>query len=159
MGWGMFALGVFLGVVITMIILMLTDAAYADEMTVICNPDSYVNIRETPKMSGTYAGRLELGDTVETDGKRKNGFLHVINVSNEAGEGWVYAAYLTDQELWIEETGATVIRSNVRLRKTPGGEVIRMLKKGERLTVLAWAGLWAVTDKGFVQIEFLECDH
>ena len=161
-GWGMFALGAFFGAVIVMIVVLFTSPAYAEDLTerrVICSPNGWVNIREKPKLSSAESGRLYLGDTVTTDGRKQNGFLHIVDVGTEAGEGWVFAAYMTDDELWIDETGATVARKNVRLRKAPGGEVIRMLRKGERLTVYAWTGLWAVTDKGFVQIEFLECDH
>lgn len=158
MAAGIATIGIFLGVCIACTVLLIATAE-AEEMRVICRPDSYVNVRESPGRTGREAGRLYLGDLVETDGKRSQGWIHITDVGTEAGDGWINADYLTADTLRIDETGATVSRNRVALRKAPDGKLIRWLKKGERLTVYAWSGLWAVTDRGWVMIEYLECDH
>ena len=54
-------------------------AGYASEVEyyVICNPKSYVCVRETPKKNGSEAGRFDCGDYVISDGIEKNGYMHI----------------------------------------------------------------------------------
>lgn len=127
------------------------------ERWVICQPDSYLTIREKPRKNGKIAGQLYLGDRIETDGKTKNGWLHIINASTEAGDGWVYARYVVDDEPMVVTGRAWVLEGGrVAVRRYPGGKRIRWLKPGQEVTVYAWTAEWCVTNRGFVDSDFLE---
>lgn len=140
-------------------ILLLESAALAEdgEMWVVCGPESWVNIRERANRHSPEAGQLYLGDRVKTDGIRRNGFVHIVDASNESGEGWVNAGYLIADEPQMETDRALIIgKSRVAVRKTPGGERIRWAQPGEELTVYAWCNEWSVTSAGFVMTKYLE---
>ena len=83
---------------------------------IMCQPDSYVNIRETPGNRGAVIGYLELGDSVETDGQNRNGYTHIIHASTESGEGWVASGYLVQDRpqietvtAWVDAAGAILV--------------------------------------------------
>lgn len=159
-GWGMFALGTFLGIVITIIVLMLTNAAYAeDELTypcwVICQPDDYVNIRAGANRHAEVTGWATSGMRFETDWREKNGFLHLVGVT-EYGEGWISEGYVvfTDPQTVNREMVITG-GGRVAARKAIEGARRKWLKPGETVTVYRISDEWAVTSAGFVQSRFL----
>ena len=125
-----------------------------DPVWVLCQPDSYVNIRERPNKQSARAGYAECGDRFLTDGKIRNGFLHVY-ASVEAGEGWIKTGYL----VWTEpekvfETRRIESDGRVNARRTIGGERRCWLKSGEEIKVY-WMADWAVTNRGFVKTEYI----
>lgn len=135
-------------------------AENAGERWVICQPEEkdggYVSVREKAKKNSAEIGQLYLGSRVETDGKTKNGYLHIVNASTETGDGWVYAKYIVADEPVIETRQARVIGGGrVQLRACPGGKRIKWLRPGDRLTVYAWTNEWCVTDRGYVDSEYL----
>ena len=97
---GVFVLGVFLGVALACVAYIGSASAETvpEERWAICQPDSYLNIREKPKKTANIGGWLYLGDRVETDGKMQNGYLHIVNASTESGDGWVAARYLMEDK-------------------------------------------------------------
>lgn len=121
---------------------------------ILCQPDSYVNVRARPTSRSEETGYLECGDSVETDGRKKNGFLHVFP-STEAGEGWISIGYIIYEEperVWKEMM--VVAKGRVNARKTVGGKR-RVWVKPETIVMVYWMGDWAVTNKGFIKSEFL----
>ena len=64
---------------------------------ILCNPETPVNVRKSPKRGSEIIGRLDFGDWTETDGKERNGYVHVINITEE-GEGWIFAGYIVEDE-------------------------------------------------------------
>ena len=131
------------------------------ERWVICQPETkdggYVAIREKAKKSSAEIGQLYLGSRVETDGKKKNGFQHIINAGTESGEGWVCARYLVeDQPVIVEQRAKVTGKGRVALRQYPGGKRTKWLKPGDELTVYAWTAEWCVTDRGYVDSDYLE---
>lgn len=134
----------------------LTAVAEDRQVFIICNPESFVNVHRTPKMSSEKAGRLECGDDVLTDGKKKNGFLHVLNVT-EYGEGWVYMGYVVDEPV-IKRTcyGIVAASGRAKARRYINGKKNAWLDVGSEIKVLAYCESWAVTKKGFVDMNYLE---
>ena len=145
--------------VIVFTVAYVARAAETETRWIICQPDSFVNVRESPSRKGEKGGYLELGDAVETDGVKKNGYLHVIGIT-EAGEGWVKAAYAVSDKPVRETFQARIsAKGRVAVRETPGGKRTRWLHNGMTLTVYAYSEEWAVTHMGFVQMQYLEEDH
>lgn len=126
----------------------------------ICTPGDVVNIRGNPNTKQSPTGYLEPGDRVYLDFKKRNGYWHAVNLSTEAGEGWIHAGYLVFDEPIVMEQGATII-SNGRLaaRKYVNGKRTRWLKPGAHLTVLVWSDEWCLTNCGYVRTEFLKMDE
>lgn len=161
---GMIAIGIFIGVALAMLAMIYGPALAEEsgERWVLCRPESlsgsnYVNIREKPSTGSAEAGRLFLGDRVETDGKKKNGFLHIINIGTETGDGWVSCRYLVEGELIVETVEAVIVgKGRVAVRAYPGGKRIGWIQPGETVTVYAWGDEWTVTSRGYIQTEFVE---
>lgn len=127
-----------------------------DEYYIICQPDSFVYVRKTPKMTGEEIGRMELGDMVYFEGEKKNGFMH-ISASLET-DGWIYAGFLTS-ELTIRTEQRAVQRRKVACRRSIKGKRRKWLTEGDMVTVYAWSDEWAITDEGFIMTKFLEVEY
>ena len=135
-------------------LVMIAGAAGAETVWVMCQPDSRVNIRSRPSGRSEAVGYAECGDGFATDGKQKNGFVHVF-ASVEAGEGWISAGYLVWEQ--PEQVGRQMVisaKGRVNARKTIGGKRRCWVRPGDTVTVY-WAADWAVTNKGFIQTKYL----
>ena len=140
--------------------LLLVLPSYAEEEIdcwILCQPDSWVNARRSPNKRSEEIGRLECGDHIYTDGKTKNGFLHVF-VSFEYGEGWIHKGYVVYDEPYLPLFQDTQIISNgrVKARKTIKGQRRCWLKDGQKIKVYMVSEEWSVTNKGFVQTKFID---
>lgn len=123
---------------------------------IMCQPDSYVNIRETPGNRGAVIGYLELGDSVETDGQNRNGYTHIIHASTESGEGWVASGYLVQDRPQIETVTAWVdAAGRVACRRAIGGNRRKWLHHGDQLTLYASSAEWSITSEGFIRTEYV----
>ena len=158
-GWGMFALGAFFGVCVLLIVLMLTSPAYADGITyecwVMCQPGDYVNIRATASRHGEVTGWATSGMRFETDWEEKNGFLHLVGVT-EYGDGWISEGYVVfveprEMDRQMRITG----KGRVAARKTIDGDRRKWLQPGDTVTVYRISDEWAVTSAGFIRSEYL----
>ena len=130
------------------------------EYYVMCQPDSFVYLREFAKRQSDCVGYLELGDRVVSDGRRKNGFIHLVDVSNESGEGWVYSGFLVSGEIqrgttkaWVDSPG------RVACRRSANGTRRRWLRNGAEVLLYASGDEWSITDEGFIQTKYLIVEH
>lgn len=134
--------------------LAISAAAYAETVYILCQPDSFVNVRVFPKRGADVAGRLELGDTVETDGTTRNGFLRVYGF--EAGEAWVNAGFVSREPVTVETvTGEVISNGRVAARRAVNGTRRKWLYNGEKVTIYAFSDGWSITNRGFVQTRFI----
>ena len=131
------------------------ERAWGEDGWIMCQPDSYVNVRETPGKAGKVSGYLQLGDVIQTDGHR-NGYTHVTGIGTEDGEGWVASGYIvTDApqietvEAWIDADG------RVACRRAIGGNRRKWLHRGDALTLYASSAEWSVTSEGFVRTQYI----
>ena len=133
--------------------------AFADEYEVfiLCNPKTPVNVREKPKKGGAESGRLDFGDSVWTDGRKRNGYLHVIGIT-EAGEGWIFAGYaIDDQPEKLTGARANVAATGrVMSYRWINGKRNGWVDVGTEVTVYAISDEWAVTNKGYIRMKYLE---
>lgn len=128
------------------------------EYYVICNPKSYVCVRNEPKKGSDEAGRFDCGDYVISDGIEKNGYMHIPG--GFESDGWIYKGNLVADRPVIEKQTMR-INSNWKVicRRCVAGKKIRTLSNGDTVTVYAQSAEWAVTDKGYIRTEFLEVDE
>lgn len=155
---GMAAIGVFLGVAVFCVMVILWSPAYAEEADcwVMCNPGDYVNIRRSPDRHSEVCGWADSGMRLRTDWEEKHGFVHVIGVT-EYGEGWISASYVVYEEPRAMDTETVIAgRGRVAARKCIGGARKKWVKPGEAVTVYTVADGWAVTDHGWIRTEYLE---
>lgn len=135
------------------------STAFADEYKVfiICNPKTPVIVRKTPKKGAAETGRLDFGDDVLTDGRKKNGYLHIIGVT-EAGEGWIFAGNtVTDQPLKLTGARASIAATGrVMTYRWINGKRNGWVQVCEEVKVYAISEEWAVTNRGYIRTKYLE---
>ena len=126
------------------------------ECYAICNPESHIWIRRSPKKGSDEIGYLDCGDNFKTDGKTKNGFIHVIGMT-EYGEGWVHKGYVVyDKPEIVNCRGTVAATGRVKLQRYVGGKRIGYIKVCEDVKVFAISEDWAVTNRGFIKLKYLE---
>lgn len=147
-----------IALIILLTALFATSCGLCDDYPVfiLCNPKTPVNVRMAPKKGTSIVGRLDFGDCVETDGVKRNGFLHVY--AGDGGDGWIHAGYVVeDQPEKTERAYASVAASGrVLTYKRIGGKRNKWLNIGDELKVYALSEEWAVTNKGYVRTKYLE---
>ena len=134
-----------------------TAVAEDRQVFIFCNPKTSVNVRKSPKKGSPGTGRLDFGDPVMTDGREKNGYLHVYGVT-ENGDGWIFAGYVVeDQPVRMEKARATVAATGrVMSRRWVGGKKNGWLEVGDDVKVIGWSEEWAITNKGYIRTKYLE---
>ena len=116
----------------------------------------YVMIRATPSRNAAEAGQLDPGDEVETDGKKENGFAHIVSPC----DGWVWAGNITYAEVEkVNDTMVVVAKRQVACRRWIDGPQIKgreWAKNGTEVKVFYMSEEWAVASRGYIQSEWLE---
>ena len=130
----------------------------AEECWILCQPDSYVNARMNPQKKSMEIGRFECGDKAYTDGKVKNGYLHLIDLNFEMCEGWIAKGYVVYSEPVVPAFINTRINSKGRVvaRRTINGKRRCWLKDGQSIKVYMISEEWSVTNKGFVKSKYID---
>ena len=124
---------------------------------VLCEKNSYVNVREKPRRNSEIVATAYCGLKVKTDGKTRSGYIHLIDMAAEETTGWINAAYIVDEEPQVIDCALRIrAQGRVACRKMPGGKVIGWVHDGDVVTVYCVAGGWAVTDRGYIRTEFIE---
>ncbi len=138
------------------ILVSLIGTAFAENnIWVMCK--TYVNIREKPSSRSEVIGRFDSGEGLETDWKRSGDWLHLIHLSCEIDEGWVYAGYIVEsQPERVNDKYSVSSNGRVALRTKVDGDRRAWAKKGTELTVLWRADDWTLTTRGYIRSEYLE---
>ena len=132
-----------------------------EKVWILCSPTDYVNLRMQPSKRSAKTGFVECGDAFTTSGKKRNGFLQVLDVGECAC--WVHAGYVvTEEPVVVNEYYCVVAKTRVACRRWVNGPRIAgrrgWLNNGSRVKVYSIGGGWAVTSRGFIQSEWLEVD-
>lgn len=150
---------------IAFLILVLVDPAFAraeeTEVWILMKPGDYVNVRIEPRKKSQVIGFLDAGDGCWTDGRTKNGFLHVYGIGE--CDGWVYKWYVvTEKPEIVNEYYTVAAKKRVLCRRGVSGPRVKgrlgWMKNGTRVKVFCIAGEWAITSRGYVRSEWLEVD-
>jgi len=143
------------------VIWMLQTAGLAEESErfILCKPADFILVRYQPDKNSEEVGYLECGDSFLTDGKEKNGFLHVLHWG-ESGDGWVFAGYVVEEKPEsIFANYYCCAKNRVACRRWINGPKTQnapWLRSCGDVTVFYMADGWAVTSRGFIQTEWLE---
>mgnify|MGYP002525400438 CR=1 FL=1 len=140
-------------------LLLVCGPAAAETAWVMC--DGYVNIRDMPGKKSQAVGFLDPGDSFETDGIIKNGFVQAQ--IGEGGENWIFAGYVTNEKPErVDERYVCTAKRRVACRRWIDGPQIRgkvgWLYNGTNVRVYWRTGEWSVTSRGYVRSEWLEAD-
>ena len=135
------------------IVLTIIQSAYGEDFYILCR--TKVNIRSKPRKDSAVVAWIECGQMVHTDGKEKNGFVHVVDLPAEITEGWIYSGYLVDEPPVIRTFRAEVWEGSVIARSSIGGKRLQKLREGRTVTVYARTHTYAVTNKGYIMCDWL----
>ena len=146
-------------VLLLAMILSFVATGFAEETTcyVFCDPDSFVTIRSEPKRKSVEVGGATFGSELKTDGKIRNGYLHVYDLAAEEDEGWISTGYVVYDPPRVTDYKALVV-SNGKLtaRKSIGGKMKKMLRPMTEVKVFCESDEWCLTNYGYVMTYFLE---
>lgn len=139
--------------IILLCLLIAASAALADTVYVLCQPNSFVYVRAFPKKGAETAGYAELGDALETDGVRKNGYL---KVGGYEGDAWIHKGFVTEYPVTIITANTEIMsKGRVACRRSINGTRRKWLKNETKVTVYAFAEDWAITNQGFIKTAYL----
>lgn len=147
-------------VLVLLAMLLLMSSAFADDVWVLCQPDSYVNIRPFASKKHEPSGIMECGWKSSTNGVTKKGYLFLDDVSNEEGCGWISKGYVVYSEP-VMYTFQTNVYSNGRVAcwRSIGGTRRCWVNNGDIVTVYAVSEEWSVTNKGFIKTKYLGVNY
>lgn len=127
------------------------------DVWVLCQPDSYVNVRTKPSSRCQIAGYADCGDKLLTDGEIRKGFVHITSGSYEVGDAWISAGYIVYSEpVQINQYYYVCSIGRLACRRTIDGQLRCWADNGDTMKVYWMSEEWSVTSKGFVKTEFIE---
>lgn len=131
----------------------------ATEVWVLCDPESFVCVRDCPRKTSYAFGGATCGTMLKTDGKQAKGYVHVVDVAAESDTGWISANYIVyDEPVRIDQYATVVSNGRLAVRNGVGGKLKRWLKPMDTVRVIYWSEEWCLTAAGYVQTMFLELD-
>lgn len=147
-------------IALALTIILLFSAAGAEERWILCR--DYANVHISPSKKSETVGYLDAGDNFETDGKTRNGFLHVLSIG-ENGDGWVFSGYVSNEQPEKKDSRYVCVASKqLACRRWIGGSRIKgrrgWLKNGETVKVYYRTDEWSVTSRGYIRSEWLDPD-
>lgn len=154
-------IALFIALIITVSVIWAAISSMAEDQLatcwIMCKPGSRVSIREKPKKKSCECGYLDSGDSFQTTGESKDGWIRCCG----AGEGgWVWNGYVVTEK--PEQIGERYVCSAVKqvaCRRWMGGPQVDgkpWLKNGQFVDVFLLADGWAVTSCGYIRAEYLD---
>lgn len=136
------------------------NRAHAETITtpgyILCR--SYVIIRQWAHKRATEIGQLDPADPVEIDGKTQDGFAHIVSPM----DGWVWAGFIVfDEPREVNITATVTAPKRMYCRKWCDGPQVDerpYLISGSEVKVYWASDKWSLTNRGFLQTEWLEGD-
>lgn len=139
---------------VLLIITMLLPSAGAETMYVCVDEDSWLNGRANPDIHSDVECRFYLGDEVEVIDIY--GEWAKVDEGGEAKHSWVLMKYLSS-DIYESDTNATVVSNGrVRVRTSPGGEIIGYVNDGDTVKVKSSYEEWIRTNLGWISKDYLD---
>lgn len=147
-------------ILILMALILLVPSAFAEDVWILCQPDSFVNTRTSANKNSSVNGRMECGWKAETNNKTRNGYIYIEDMSNEDGFGWISKGYVVNSKPIII-TLHTSVYANGRVAcwRSIGGTRRCWVNDSDQVTVYAVSKDWSVTNKGFIKTKYLGVDY
>ena len=148
---------IILAVIITFCLTLLREAGLAEDVWVLCDPDSFVCVREYPRKSSYAFGGVTCGMIMHTDGKTQKSYLHVVDVHAEEDTGWISSQHIVyDEPVYLNQEATVVSNGRLAARTGVNGKVRKWLQPMDTLMVIYWSREWCLTNYGYVQTDYLE---
>jgi hypothetical protein len=132
------------------------ETVYAKQW-IMCK--DYVLIRMGPSRKSPEVGQLDPADEIEIDGKTKDGFAHIVSPV----DGWVWAGNIVDSKPEkIDGTGYVIANKRLYCRRWIDGPTVEekpYVINGSEVKVFWIGGGWALTNRGYLQSEWLEVEY
>lgn len=145
--------------IIVGVLLAMQEFGFAEDVWVLCDPDSFVCVRDAPRKTSYAFGGITCGSRLTSDGKQKNHYLHVVEVPAESDTGWISTMFIVyDEPIPLYQSATVVSNGRLAARKGIGGKVRKWLKPMDQLTIYWWSNEWCLTNYGYVQSMYLELD-
>lgn len=139
---------------------MFSCAAAEEDIWILCQPDSSVNIRTTASRKYEATGEVVCGWHAETTGETKDGFLYLVNLADEDGVGWIYKGYVVYSEPIIKTFDINVCSDGrVACWNYINGKRNCWVYPGDLIKVYAISEEWAVTSMGFIRSKYLGVEY
>ena len=139
-------------------LMLAAPSARAEERTVyvMVDADSVLNVRTNPSLGADVLFVMERGETLTVDDVQESGWAEV---SRAGDSGYCRVEYLSDEPPTVPQPYTTTA-GKLRLRKAPGGNTVRKLKKGVQVLVSGWITdadgvTWARVDGGYIDASYL----
>lgn len=132
------------------------------KMHVLCDPNSYVNIRKDPNSKAYIMGKLYAMDDVTVIASRTvgNTTWYQIDVFLESGNvGWVSGGFLVYDEISYYKTGVEAkikAKGGVHSRKSIDGKIRSKIKDRSTVQVFLYSNEWCVTNRGYIKTKFID---
>lgn len=121
-----------------------TDGAFTGSI----NTDD-VNIRTGPDTTFQIVGTLKKGETVE--------ILAQVDAWGYTEKGWIFITYVDEVEpTYTTGAGQVTIGLNIRSEPNADSEIVGSYTEGDLITILEVNGSWGKTDKGWVNLKYVE---
>ena len=156
--WRTILVAIFLTLIAVLTVLRISKAgAEGTTCYVFCDPDSFVTIRSEPKRKSVEVGGATFGSELKTDGKIRNGYIHVYDLAAEEDEGWISTGYVVYDPPRITSYKALVVSNGMlTARKSIGGKMKKMLRPMTEVKVFCESDEWCLTNYGYVMTDYLE---
>ena len=132
------------------------ETVYATEY-ILCK--DYVIIRQWANRHATEVGQLDPGDEIEIDGKTKDGFAHIVSPT----DGWVWAGNIVFSPVEkVDRLAYVTARKRLAARRWVDGPNVESkpwLITGSEVRVYYMDSEWAVTNRGYLKVEYLEVEE
>ena len=157
---------IFIFVVVMAVVMLIQASGLAEPEEdwtgayVICQPGDYVNIRPHPNKKGDVVGRFEAGERLYLDGKKSGSYLHCVGLRLEVDDGWIHKGYVVlDEPEEVDADARINSKGRVAARRSVGGDRRMWLKRNERIHVFYWTDEWCLTNRGYVQSQYVELER
>lgn len=108
-----------------------------------------VNIRTGPNTSFQSIGTYKKGETVE--------ILAQVDAWGYTEKGWIFITYVEPVEpTYTTGTGRITIGLNIRTEPNAEAEIAGTYTEGETVTIIEVQGNWGKTDKGWINLKYVE---
>lgn len=153
--------GIFMGVMLFAVMVLLWSPACAEDVTAyrcwaFCEPDSEVMIRARPGKQAPVVGAAGSGEQLWTDWEESGSWIHLVDVSNESGTGWISKEHVVfDEPVRLDLEGVIRGKGRIACRQGIDGKLKRWAKPGQELTVYWFSQEWTLTDLGYIQSQYV----
>ena len=113
-----------------------------------------LNGRAAPRKKSTIEARFDRGDILEATGEWSKDHKWIEVTGGETGTVWVYISYISERRHYYAKN---VNYRKVKIRKWPVvGKVTGYIRRGQVVDITQTVLGWGKTDKGWVDLFYLE---